>query len=93
MGSKARIGADWAANQAMLQRNIVEIQHNRALSGGVYVADDHIKQVYELLWTALSGHRWAIVHDNKRYAFSDEASWQAAVEHLRALRSRLRFVD
>lgn len=93
VGSKARIGADWAANQAMLQRNIVEIQHNRALSGGVYVADDHIKQVYELLWTALSGHRWAIVHDNKRYAFSDEASWQAAVEHLRALRSRLRFVD
>lgn len=90
VGTKGQIDGTWVINQAMLQRGIVDVRPRAAAPGGFYVHDEHIKNCYELLYAALSGHRWTIVHGNKRHGFTDEPTWRAAVSALEALRPGLR---
>ena len=95
VASKGRVGNRWVVNQAMKAREIVQVRWSPTTPGGWYVHDEHIKHTFEVLWCGLEGlspasggspARWTIVHDNKRYVFDDEASWQRAVDGLRALR-------
>jgi hypothetical protein len=90
VGTKGRIDGAWVINQTMLERGIVDVRPRAAAPGGFYVHDEHIKSCYELLYAALSGHRWTIVHRNKRYGFTEEAAWQSAVAELQGLRVGLR---
>ena len=62
-----------------------------AVSGGAYIYDDHIKNVFEMIYCALGELPWTLVHNNKRYGFADEASWKAAVAQVSALRQALSF--
>lgn len=91
VGSKGQEGGDWVINTNMLDRGIVQKAWSPATAGNFYVYDDHIKNVYEILWTALSGHRWSILHDNKRYAFANQAAWKAAIAKIDAARAKLKF--
>ena len=77
----------------MLEREIVSVEQNATVGGGLYVHDDHIKNVYELLYAALSGYRWTVIHGNKRYGFRDEAAWQVGVKALQAARANVEFED
>jgi len=86
VGTKGMVRGDWAVNQTMLQRNIIGLDQRPGFPGGVYVHDDHIKNVYELLFAALGGYRFCIVHDNKRWGFREEDVWKAHIEKLEALR-------
>ena len=78
VGSKGRIGEDWIVNQKMIDRGVVALRQDASVPGGIYVEDDHIKNLYEQIFSALSGHQFSIVHANKRYGFKDRASWMAA---------------
>ncbi|MCK6517882.1 hypothetical protein L6R46_22825 [Myxococcota bacterium] len=89
VGAKARLGNDWVVNRTMRDRGLITVLSSPAGRGGVYVQDDHIKHVYERLWTALSGCRYTILLDNKRYALPDEGSYRAAIVRLRAARAAL----
>lgn len=91
VGTKAAEGPDWMVNVTMLQHDIVSYEVDRAAPGGVYVHDDHVKNVFEILFTALAGYRYSVVHENKRYGFVDEAAWKAAVADLERRRTALRF--
>lgn len=87
VGAKARMGNDWVVNRTMRDRGLVQVMSSPAGRGGIYVHDDHIKHVYERLWAALSGCRYTILLDNKRFAFPDEGSYRAAIDRLRAARA------
>ncbi|MCR9159394.1 MAG: hypothetical protein ACE37F_23195 [Nannocystaceae bacterium] len=91
VGSKGFSEGAWVVNETMLDRGVVTVSHDDSVGGGVYVHDDHIKNVFELLYCGLGGVRHTIVHDNKRYAFADRPSWEAAVAELDARRSAVRF--
>lgn len=91
VGSKGLIDGDWVVNHAMLEREIVEVAIDRSVASGYYVHDDHIKNTFEIIYSGLAGHRYTIVHQNKRYGFENEAAWTSAVERLRNLRSALKF--
>jgi competence ComEA-like helix-hairpin-helix protein len=78
VGSKGREGEDWIVNEKMIDRGVINIRQDATVAGGIYVEDDHIKNLYEQIFAALSGHRYTIVHANKRYGFKDRATWQAA---------------
>ncbi|MCB9742966.1 MAG: hypothetical protein H6740_10215 [Alphaproteobacteria bacterium] len=91
VGSKGMEGGAWVVNETMLERGIVEKEYAPHVEGRYYVHDDQIKNVYELLWAGLSGHRYTIVHANKRYAFESKDAWDAAVLELEALREKLVF--
>jgi hypothetical protein len=91
IGTKGVEGADWIVNQAMTERGIVSFHVDRSAPGGIYVHDDHMKNVFEILFTALAGYRHSIVHANKRHGFETEAAWKAAVAELKRLRARLTF--
>lgn len=78
VGSKGRIGEDWIVNQKMIDRGVVALRQDPTVPGGVYVEDDHIKNLYEQIFAALAGHRYTIVHGNKRYGFTDRERWMAA---------------
>lgn len=78
VGSKGRIGEDWIVNQKMIDRGVVALRQDPTVPGGIYVEDDHIKNLYEQIFSALSGHHFSIVHANKRYGFKDRAAWMAA---------------
>ena len=78
VGSKGRIGEDWIVNQKMIDRGVVNLRQDATVPGGIYVEDDHIKNLYEQIFAALSGHPFTIVHANKRYGFTDRAAWMAA---------------
>lgn len=82
---------DWVINHAMLERGIVDVRHEPTSPGGFYVYDDHIKNVFELIFSGLGGYPWTIVHGNKRYGFEDEATWREAVDRLEHARNRLRY--
>lgn len=82
----------WVVNATMQERGIVTVRRAPHEQGGWYVEDDHIKNAFELLFAALAGYRWTIVHQNKRYGFTDEAAWTAARRRLDALRSKLSFM-
>jgi hypothetical protein len=79
----------WVVNQAMRERGIVRVRSEPGKQGGWYVQDDHVKNTYELLYTALAGYRHTIVHQNKRYVFEDEGAWLAARARLEGLRAKL----
>jgi hypothetical protein len=69
VGSKGMENGDWVVNEAMQTREIVTVRPNRSVAGGYYVYDDHIKNVYELVFAGLAGYTHTVVHDNKRYGF------------------------
>ena len=87
VGSKGRVQGDWVVNKAMLDRGIVTIEHRAELPGAVYVHDDHIKNVFEILYAGLSGHTHTVVHGNKRWGFTDKDEWQAVVAKLETWRT------
>ena len=91
IGTKGVEGADWIVNLAMLQHGIVSLHQDRSAPGGIYVHDDHMKNVFEILFTALAGYRYSIVHANKRYGYEDEEAWRAAVADLKRRRAELTF--
>jgi hypothetical protein len=81
----------WVVNRAMRERGIVRVRWAPHEEGGWYVEDDHVKNAFELLYAALGGYRYTIVHQNKRYVFEEKAAWQAARERLDELRDELSF--
>ncbi|MFO7564341.1 MAG: hypothetical protein R6X02_16965 [Enhygromyxa sp.] len=91
VASKGIEQGDWVVNRAMVERGIVEAHREEGEQGGWYVYDDHVKNAFELLYAALAGYRYTIVHQNKRYVFEDEAAWTAARAQLDALRDKVRY--
>lgn len=91
VASKAKIDGRWMANRTMVERGVVTIEPDRSVEGGFYVHDDHVKNVFEVLFCALSEYRWTIVHDGKRYGFTDRAKWDAARKRLLARAKKLRY--
>lgn len=91
VGSKAVVDGHWVVNEKMIERDIVYARAARWAGGETYVHDDYIKHVFELLFCALRGDRWTVLHANRRYIFEDEALWKSAKRNVRASRSRLDF--
>ncbi|MEM6290431.1 MAG: hypothetical protein AAGA54_04170, partial [Myxococcota bacterium] len=91
VGTKAFSAGEWVVNETMLERGIVSLAADASVDGGVYVRDEHMKNAYELLYCGFAGVRYTVVHDNKRYGFSDRGAWEAAVARLQALRASVRF--
>jgi hypothetical protein len=91
VGTKALVDGDWLVNSTMVERGIVETKPDRSVASGFYVYDDHIKNLFELVYCGLSGHRFTIVHGNKRYGFADEDEWRKAVARVEKLRAKLAF--
>jgi len=89
VGSKARHRGTWVVNKAMVHRGVVELRQDETVAGGVYVHDEHIKNLAELLWCGLAGQRYTVVHNNKRYSFDDEDSWNAAIDEANQARLAL----
>ncbi|MFT4621675.1 MAG: hypothetical protein ACI8PZ_000327 [Myxococcota bacterium] len=81
----------WIVNDTMVERGVVTVDPASWNEGGAYVHDDQVKNMFELLYAGLSGHRWTIVHQNKRYGFTDEDAWRRAIATLADLRANLRF--
>lgn len=93
VGSKGRVEGAWVVNETMLERGIVGLHPDPSVEGEVYVHDEHIKNVFEVLFCGLDRFPYTVVHGDKRYGFSDRATWEAAVDCLRGLRSKLTFVE
>ena len=93
VGSKGIEDGDWVVNATMRERGIVTLRQARWEEGGIYVHDDHVKNAFELLYCALSGHRWTLVHNNKRYGYTDREAWLADRANLQELRAALTFED
>lgn len=93
IASKGMEEGAWVVNKAMQEREIVRVRNAPAEQGGWYVQDDHVKNCFELLYAALAGHRFTIVHQNKRYVFEDGAAWQAECARLDQLRGALSFEE
>jgi hypothetical protein len=98
VGSKGMENGDWVVNESMLEREIVTARVDESVAGGYYVHDDHIKNVFELVFAGLAGYTHTIVHENKRYGFREhegppQAAWKAAVERLDRLRAAIAFTD
>lgn len=91
IGSKSYKDGAWLVNMAMLDRHLVNVMGDSSVPGGIYVYDDHIKNLYELIYAALARYPFTIVHANKRYGFTDRAAWQDMVAKLQERRSRLSF--
>lgn len=91
VGSKAKEGGDWLVNDTMLARGLVTVKRQASAPGGIYVYDDHIKNIYELIYCGMAGYRYTVVHDNKRYGFKTEAGFKTAVTRLKNLRSKLSY--
>lgn len=84
---------EWVVNESMLERELIEIRVDESVASGFYVYDDHVKNVYELIWAGLAGYTHTVVHENKRYGHRTAQSWQAAVDRLEALRGALSFSE
>ena len=93
VGSKGFEDGDWIINDAMLRRGVIDARPVTEAPGGVYVEDDHIKNLFEMIFAALGGYPWSIVHENKRYGYRNEAGWRDATAALDARRARLTFDD
>ena len=91
VGTKGKIGADWVVNKTMVERGIVGVRVAPSSPGGLFIDDQHIKNVYELLFCAMAGYPFTIVHANKRWGFKDKAAHDAAIAQLEALRAELIF--
>lgn len=91
LGGAGEDGGVWVINDTMLERDIVTLSREPEMPGGIYVYDDHVKNVFELLHCGLGGFPYTVVHGNKRYGFRDEGSWRAAIEGIEELRAALSF--
>jgi len=91
VGSKGVENGDWIVNESMVERELVGIRVDESVPSGFYVYDDHIKNVFELIFAGLAGYPHTIVHNNKRYGFASAESWQAAVDRLSTLRGAVSF--
>ena len=89
IASKGVEEGDWVVNQTMLERALVDLHVETQVPGGVYVHDDHIKNLFELIFCSLAGYGYTIVHQNKRFGYKDEASWKADVEKIKQVRNKL----
>ena len=81
----------WVVNDTMADREIVSVSDDPEVPGGVYVYDDHIKNLFELLFCGLGGFGFTLVHGNKRYGYADEEAWAADVARCDALRPAVAF--
>ncbi|PRQ08262.1 hypothetical protein [Enhygromyxa salina] len=93
VGTKGKIGEDWVVNKTMVERGIVGTRVAPSSPGGLFIEDQHIKNLYEVLFCAMGGFPFTIVHGNKRWGYESEAAHQAAVAKLEALRGALKFED
>lgn len=93
VGSKGLENGDWVANESMLAREIVTTRVDESVAGGYYVHDDHIKNVFELVFAGLAGYTHTIVHENKRYGWKAVEGWKAATLQLERLRGALVYED
>ncbi len=93
VGSKGLENGEWVVNESMLEREIVSVRVDESVAGGYYVSDDHVKNVFELVFAGLAGYTRTIVHDNKRYGFTSVEAFTAATEQLEKLRGALTYVD
>lgn len=75
-------------NMAMVGRGVVTVDEEQE---PVDVQDDHMRNVYEILYCALGLYPHVIVHDNVRYGFKGKEAWQRSVDRLSVLRQMLRF--
>lgn len=91
--TKGLENGDWIVNDTMVDRQLVQVRVDESVDSGFYIYDDHIKNVFELLYTGLAGHTHTVVHENKRYALPTEDAWKAAVAKLEALRAALTFKE
>lgn len=91
VGSKAKEGEDWLVNDTMMARGIVQVKRQISAPGGIYVYDDHIKNVYELIYCGMAGYRYTVVHDNKRYGFKTESGFKTALTRFKNLRAKLSY--
>ena len=89
--TKGLEGDEWVVNESMLERGLIEVRVDESVESGFYVFDDHIKNVYELIYAGLAGYTHTVVHENKRYGHKSTESWQAVVDQLEALRGALTF--
>ena len=92
VASKAKIDGRWMVNRSMAEHGVVTVEPDRSVEGGFYVHDDHIKNLYELMFCALSEFRWTIVHDGKRYGFAQRERWAAACRRISTRSRALKFV-
>jgi hypothetical protein len=90
-GGQADAPRVWVVNDTMADREIVSLSAEPEIPGGVYVYDDHIKNLFELLFCGLGGFGHTLVHGNKRYGYTDEEAWLADVARCDTLRSAMAF--
>ena len=93
IASKALVDGRWMVNTTMFDRGMITVERDRSVEGGFYVHDDHVKNVFELVWCTLSGHHWTIIHDGKRHGFTDKRAWTDARKELERLRKALAFAE
>ncbi|KIG18595.1 hypothetical protein DB30_00280 [Enhygromyxa salina] len=93
VGTKGKIGEDWVVNKTMVERGIVGTRVSPSTPGGLFIQDQHIKNIYELLFCAIGGYPYTIVHGNKRWGFESKTAHKAAIAKLEALRAALSFED
>jgi len=87
VGGKGVVDGDWVVHKTMLDRGVISVVHRGDTMGQVYVHDDHIKNVFELLFCGLGGHNFTIVHGNKRWCVDQKADWQEHCKELDAWRA------
>ncbi|MCX4241484.1 hypothetical protein [Paraliomyxa miuraensis] len=93
VGSKGVENGDWVVNDTMVDRELVTIRVDESVPSGFYVFDDHIKNVFELLFCGLAGYTHTVVHNDKRHGFRSVEAWNAATRALDRLRAAVSFVD
>lgn len=91
VGTKVQVGSTWLVNKPMLDRDIISLVRDSSAAGGFHVQDDHIENVCEIMYSVLAGHRYSIVHDNRRYGFTSKSEWDAHVAELKKRRAALSF--
>lgn len=93
VGSKAFVQGEWVVNTTMVDRGIITTESDDSVGGGAYVHDDHVKNVFELLYCAFADYRYTIVHNNQRYGFERRSQWEVAVDKFEELRSAVRYEE
>lgn len=93
VGSKGYENGDWIVNETMIDRELVDVRVDESVPSGFYVFDDHVKNVFELIFAGLAGYRYTVVHNDKRYGFGTVEGWTAAVDALAQRRAAVGFQD
>lgn len=91
VGSRAFEDGRWVANATMLQRHMIEVVEEPSAPGGLRVHDEHVENVYEMIFAALAGYPYTIVHAGERHGFRDRSAWEQAVRLLKQRRRKLAF--